>query len=277
MKKIGVVFTFAWAEFKALRYYPSNLVLEIIKGYVTIFVWFFIAYFVQGFSSSTFKEFGGNYVSYVVFGVIFFQTSQAFLQAPFKALSTAFWEKRLEIYATPSWGVQAYMYGEMLWSFFMKSLTMLLFFFTFVFLVKTNLSFPTSYLELAIVYILLTTFSFGAGMIGASNFFFLEVKQGREPFTWTLGVLTQLFSGLYYPITLFPKNLRWISRLLPQTYAFDAVRRIAINGANVLNRDVLTDTVILIFFSIISVWAGSKLFEKALSKAEHSTGFSSVV
>ncbi len=275
MKKLRSVFTFAWIEFKALRYYPSNLALEVIKGYITIFVWFFIAYFIQGFSSNSFREYGGNYVSYVVFGVIFFQTSQAFLLAPFKALSTAFWEKRLEIYATPSWGIQAYMYGEMVWNFAMKTATMLMFFFTFVFLVKTDLSFPWSYIDLATIYVLLTVFSFGIGMIGASNFFFLEVKQGREPITWTLGVLTQLFSGLYYPITLFPHELRWISYALPQTYAFDAVRKIAINGAPFST--VFTDTFVLTLFATFSFFTGSKLLEKAIVHAQRTSGFSSLV
>ncbi len=277
MKKVRTILSFAWIEFKALAYYPSNLILEIIKGYVGIFVWFFIAYFIQGFSSDEFHQFGGNYVSYVVFGVIFFQTSQAFLLAPFKSLSTAFWEKRLEIYATPSWGIQAYMYGEMLWTFILKSFTMLLFFFTFIFLVKTNLSFPISFLELFLIYMLLTVFSFGAGILGAANFFFLEVKQGREPFTWSLGILTQLFSGLYYPILLFPHSIRWISHLLPQTYAFDAIRKIAINGASITQVDVFEDTVILSIFAIGFLLLGIKVFEKAISKAERTTGFSSLV
>lgn len=277
MKKLRAIFSFAWIEFKALKYYPSNLVLEVVKGYVTIFVWFFIAYFIQGFSSDTFKEFGGSYVSYVVFGVIFFQSSQAFLLTPFKSLSTAFWEKRLEIYATPSDGIQTYIYGEMLWNFLLKTLTMLLFLFTFIFIVKVDLIFPYFFINLTIVYLLLTCFSFGAGLIGASNFFFLEVKQGREPFTWTLGVLTQLFSGLYYPISLFPESVKWVSYILPQSYAFDAIRRIAINGTNFFNRDVAIDVTMLSVFAVCSLIIGLKLFKMALSKAEKTTGFSSLV
>ncbi len=277
MNELRAIFSFAWIEFKALKYYPSNLVLEIIKGYVTVFVWFFIAYFIQGFSSDSFKEFGGNYVSYVVFGVIFFQSSQAFLLTPFKSLSAAFWEKRLEIYATLSDGVQTYIYGEMLWNFLLKTMTMLLFIFTFIFIVKVDLIFPYSFINLTIVYLLLTCFSFGAGLIGASNFFFLEVKQGREPFTWTLGVLTQLFSGLYYPISLFPESVRWVSYMLPQSYAFDAVRRIAINGASFSNKNVMIDVIVLSAFAICSLIIGLKLFKRALSRAERTTGFSSLV
>ena len=276
-EKIRAIFSFAWIEFRALKYYPSNLVLEIVKGYVTIFVWFFIAYFIQGFSSATFKEFGGNYVSYVVLGVIFFQSSQAFILAPFKGLSTAFWEKRLETYATPSNGVQTYIYGEMLWNFVLKTFTTLLFFFTFVFIVKVDMIFPSSYLNLTLVYILLTLFSFGAGMIGASNFFFLEVKQGREPFTWTLGVLTQLFSGLYYPISLFPKGMRWLSYILPQSYAFDAIRRISINGAVLSERHVTMDVLVLTIFAIGTIFLGRWLFKKSIVRAEKTTGFSSLV
>jgi ABC-2 type transport system permease protein len=271
------ILSFAWIEFRALKYYPSNLILEIVKGYITIFVWFFIAYFIQGFSSGAFKEFGGNYVSYVVLGVIFFQSSQTFLLAPFKGLSTAFWEKRLEIYATPSNGVQNYIYGEMLWNFILKSFTTLLFFFTFIFIVKVDMTFPNSYLNLTVVYLLLSTFAFGFGMIGASNFFFLEVKQGREPLTWTLGVLTQLFSGLYYPISLFPKGVRWISYALPQSYAFDAIRRISINGTGLGERHVLVDVAMLSAFTVAAVLFGKWLFKRSIARAEKTTGFSSLV
>ena len=275
--RIRTILSFAWNEFKALKYYPSNLILEIVKGYVTIFVWFFIAYFIQGFSSGAFKEYAGNYVSYVVIGVIFFQSSQAFLLTPFKALSTAFWEKRLEIYATHSNGINDYIYGKMLWNFILKSLTTLLFIFTFIFIIKVKMSFPYTFLNLSLVYTLLTCFSFGVGLIGASNFFFLEVKQGREPLTWTLGVLVQLFSGLYYPIGLFPKNVRWISYALPQSYAFDAVRRMAISDASLFDEKVLFDVMILSIFAFSSVILARIVFKKAISHAEKTTGFSSLV
>lgn len=151
------------------------------------------------------------------------------------------------------------------------------FLFTFIFIVKVDMVFLYSLLNLAFIYLLLTLFSFGAGLIGASNFFFLEVKQGREPFTWTLGVFAQLFSGLYYPISLFPKKLRWISYVLSQSYAFDTVRRISINGASILNKSVVTDVIALSIFALCSISLGNWLFKRSLSKAERTTGFSSLV
>ncbi len=92
-----------------------------------------------------------------------------------------------------------------------------------------------------------------------------------------LGVLTQLFSGLYYPISLFPKSIGWISYILPHSYAFDAIRRIAISGEGFSNKNVMTDVIVLFAFTVCSSIIGLKLFRRALSKTERTTGFSSLV
>ena len=48
-------------------------------------------------------------------------------------------------------------------------------------------------------YLVFVLTCFGIGLIGASNFFTLEVKQGREPVTWAVERLARIFSGVYTP------------------------------------------------------------------------------
>ncbi len=89
--------SFAWLEFKALRYYPLSGFLQVIRSFVSVGIWFFVALFLQDYASVSLDEYGGDFVAYVVVGVLFFQNTSAMLSLPFQSLSTAFWDKRLEV------------------------------------------------------------------------------------------------------------------------------------------------------------------------------------
>lgn len=54
----------------------------------------------------------------MVIGVVFFQNSSAILNLPFQSLNTAFWDKRLEVYNSSSYGIWAFIAGRFLWTFF---------------------------------------------------------------------------------------------------------------------------------------------------------------
>ena len=66
-----------------------------------------------------------------------------------------------------------------------------------------------------------------------------------------------MFSGVFFPIILFPPWLRIISYLLPFTYALRALRATIMNGAALI--DIALDMAILIGFVAIllplSIWA----------------------
>src|SRR5262249_3291268 len=109
------VLSFAWLEFRALRYYFSNLALSVIQGVVQGSVWYFIARFLSGVADAKVAAYGGSYVAYVVIGVVFFQAGTAALNGFFDAISIAFWDKRFEGYHFASRGVWAYVLGRTLW------------------------------------------------------------------------------------------------------------------------------------------------------------------
>jgi hypothetical protein len=112
LKSVG---SFAWLEWRTLRYYPSNLLLSLTEGMVNTGIWLFIGLFLQDVARTRLGDYGGSYVSYVVIGVAFFEGAQTALLSPFKSISEAFWDKRLEVYNLPPDGIWAHILGRLSW------------------------------------------------------------------------------------------------------------------------------------------------------------------
>jgi ABC-2 type transport system permease protein len=132
-------------------------------------------------------------------------------------------------------------------------------------------------LPLLIYYLCFIFTCFGLGLIGASNFFNLEVKQGREPFTWAVDVLARIFGGIYYPLAILPAGLHIISRFIPHTYALEGLRLIMLNGYGLENNIVRNNMIIMICFAICSLSLGVILLGRALDKAYKGNGVGMVV
>jgi len=113
---------------------------------------------------------------------------------------------------------------------------------------------------LGIVFMVLTAVTFiGLGLIFASK---MKDMQG---FSIVMNfVIFPLFflSGALYPLENFPRWLRYISHLDPLTYGVDGLRG-ALIGVSSLS--VLSDCIIMIFFSSVMIGLGAYFFEKSES------------
>src|SRR5437899_4380916 len=63
----------AWLEYRNLRYYPSNLALVGVQELTAVGVWYFTARFLNAGASASVAQYGGNYLAYVVVGVLLHQ------------------------------------------------------------------------------------------------------------------------------------------------------------------------------------------------------------
>ncbi|HEY7974876.1 MAG TPA: hypothetical protein VID72_06010, partial [Ktedonobacterales bacterium] len=105
----------AWLEYRNLRYYPSNLALAGVQELTAVGVWYFTARFLDAGASAAVRQYGGNYLAYVVVGVLLNQVCLTALNGPFTTLSDAFWDKRLETYRLSIHGIWANMIGRLWW------------------------------------------------------------------------------------------------------------------------------------------------------------------
>ena len=253
--------------------YPTGLILDIVREYVNIGIWLFVALFVKSVSVSVQQTFT-NYVGYVFIGVLIFQNADKLIKQPFLSLSKAFWEKRLEIYNTSPFGIWGLVIGEFLFTFIFNGLIQ----FSILLLLANFVKLPFISLKTVLIfaldYLIFVVGIFGLSLLSASTFFTLEVKQGREPVSWTVGTLVRLFSGVYYPITLFPVYLRWIGKLFPHYYILGVARSLLGLSATVNYKDTF---IILLAFAVILLFLGILVFKKSVLVAEKRSGMSVLV
>jgi len=70
--------------------------------------------------------------------------------------------------------------------------------------------------------------------------------------------------GVFYPIQQMPWFMQDISKVIPMTYAADAMRKIMLLNAGV--SDVMTQVLILVAFGIVTMAIAVPLFRKSMTK-----------
>ena len=269
--------SFAWLEFRALRFYPVNGVLQVIQSFVSVGIWFFVSLFLQDYASASLVEYDGDFVAYMVVGVLFFQNTGTMMTLPFQSLSNAFWDKRLEVYHSRRSGIWAFIAGRFLWLLAYNTVLLAAILAFALLVTGVRLSHSVPLLPALAFYVAFVLTCFGLGLIGASNFFLLEVKRGREPITWTIDVLARIFSGVYYPLSILPVPVRGITWAIPHTYALRGIRQVMINGAGFGDADTALMFAALLAFCVASLAAGVWMMNRALGRAERGNGVGIVV
>lgn len=264
-----------WIEYKALRYYPSNLWIAAIQELTSVGVWYFVALFLSPAANHAVTAYGGNYVAYVLVGVLLNQVGLAALKSPFTTLSQAFWDKRLETYRLAVQGIWANLVGRLLWSVGFSTALQVLATILLTLSGAIHLAHGISLDTAVAVWVLLVASNAGLGLMGASLFFLLEVKTGQDPITWVYQYLVQLVSGLYIPLVFLPGWLRAIGQVLPQTFTFAAMRLLVLNGAGPAK--VLAPLEGLSVGALVAISLGFFMMQWALKRAERTAGLGVVV
>ncbi len=265
----------AWLEYRNLRYYPSNLALAGVQELTAVGVWYFTARFLDAGASASVSQYGGNYLAYVMVGVLLNQVCLAALNGPFTTISEAFWDKRLETYRLSIHGIWANLLGRLGWdvgfSLLLQGAALVALLLIGGLSLHAGINFPLVFLACA----LLIAANVGLGIAGASLFFLLEVKSGQDPITWAYRYLVMLVSGLYVPLAILPGWLRAIGAMLPQTYGLSAVRALVLTGADA---PLVAGSLLgLLITSALACTVGYTMLRWALRRAERGNGIGVVV
>src|SRR5262245_39795761 len=265
----------AWLEYRTLRYYPSNLALAGVQELTAVGVWYFTARFLDSAASASVAQYGGNYLAYVVVGVLLNQICLAALNGPFTTISEAFWDKRLETYRLSIHGIWANLLGRLGWGVAFSIVVQGLALMVLLVVGGLGLRAGINVLLVLLAFMLLVAANAGLGIAGASLFFLLEVKSGQDPITWSYRYLVMLVSGLFVPLAILPGWLRAIGSVLPQTYGFAAVRALVLEGAD--GHLIIGSFVGLLVTSVLACATGYAMLTWALRRAERRGGIGVVV
>lgn len=266
-----------WLAYRQLRYQPIALILAAAQQWTVVGVWFFVARFLSVGANQDVLTYGGNYVAYVVVGVLLNQVSLAALDGPFQTISDAFWDKRLETYRLARYGIWANIIGRLGWNVLFATLMQGLALCAVLAFGGIQMHAGINLILVVVTYVLLIAANAGVGLAGASLFFLLEVKAGQDPITWAYRFLVQLVSGLYVPITLLPGWLGDVGRLIPQTYGLAAMRSLLLTGVG-WSAPALGGSLLGLFVAtMITLSVGSAMLVVALREAERRGGIGVVV
>ncbi len=265
----------AWLAYRGLVYHPSNLWLFAVQQWTLVWVWYFVATFLNPVAHGAVRAEGGNYVAYVVVGVLLNQVALSALRTPFATISEAFWDKRLETYRLAVHGIWANLIGRLGWQVLFTSVMEALAAVFLSVIGAFGVPGPVSWPLALLVWWLLVLANAGIGLMGSSLFFLLEVKSGQDPITWVYQYLVQIVSGLYIPVAFLPGWLQSLGAVLPQTYAFSAMRLLVLAGAG--PGPVAHDLLGLGVGAALSLCLGILLTAHALRRAERESGLGVVV
>jgi ABC-2 type transport system permease protein len=267
----------AWLEYRNLRYYPSNLVLAGVQELTVVGVWYFVGRFLDTGASQAVQQYGGNYLAYVVIGVLLNQVCLAALNRPFTTISEAFWDKRLETYRLSVHGIWANLVGRLGWQVLFSTCLQVLALLLVLLLGGVSIQSSINWPLVLCAFLLLILSNAGLGVAGASLFFLLEVKSGQDPITWAYRYLVMLASGLYVPLTILPGWLQGLSRVLPQTYGLAVVRELVLTGAPWNAPTIWENLLPLALATLLTLGTGYAMLRAALRRAERRSGIGVVV
>lgn len=110
--------------------------------------------------------------------------------------------------------------------------------------------------------LLLGVFSFvGLGIVMTS---FASDQQTATMLMTTLMFPMMFLSGVFFPIQQMPWYMQDISKVLPLTYATDALRKVMVLGAGI--PDISTELTILVVFGVIMTAIAVPVFRRAMTR-----------
>ena len=227
---------------------------------------------------------GVQYVSFVILGLAFARFLFATISGCYSSLSIGHSSAMLEpILLSPS-SVNLMVIGDLIWTYINTSLYVVCYLLLgWAFGMRIEMGFQLVGMALGVLVLSILSV-LGFGYMSAAMFMLANAKGGNEPINWFISTLQGLVSGVYFPISVMPNWLQWISLCLPQTYGIDAARRLLLVGksgdvtiptqALLPFSPLVTDIMMLILFIVILLPLGLWVFKLGLNKAKVDGGLS---
>jgi len=206
--------------------YRTALVLDLLRMVAVVGVLSLVARFLVGPDNPYLSPYGGRYLEFVVVGLTF----QGFVTVGLHAFGTAVRGEQqagtLEFLLLSDTPIELVLLSSGLFDFVMTALGSGLGFGAMVLLFDLQLR---GHLLSAGVILLLSTLAMASlGLMSAG--ILLITKQG-DPVTWLFGVASTVLSGVLFPTAVLPAPLQALARLLPNTWALEALRAVLLQGA----------------------------------------------
>jgi ABC-2 type transport system permease protein len=257
----GRLSAFLRRDFREALTYKFSFVSSFVGILLSSATFYFVAKLVPPGTPSL-GPFGGDYFSFAVVGVAFSSLLGMFQEGLSAVVRSAQVSGTLEALLVTPASIPTVLFGSSLYSLLLQVFRTLLHLgvaLAFFGMILGRVNGP----GVLCVGVLTVLCFLGVGVLSAS--FILVYKTGN-PFGWILGTVSGLLGGVVFPVALLPPWIRWVSSLLPVTYALDGMRKSLL--ASVGFAEVLPDIAALAVFNIILLPASLLAFRLAVHKAK---------
>lgn len=115
---------------------------------------------------------------------------------------------------------------------------------------------------LLVLLLILTVFSFiGIGVLISAM---TSHQQTATTIMMTLTMPMMFLSGAFFPIQQMPDVMQWISRVLPLTYAVDALRKCMVLGTGISG--MMTEILVMVGFGVFFIIVAIPVFKKVITR-----------
>ncbi len=258
---LSKIFAYIRKSFLVQLSYRLAFFLGIVDTAASLLTFYFIDKLFGFQIAPHLAPYGVNYFSYALIGIAF---------AGF--IGSAFWTISGQISIEQTTGTleallvtptrpETLIISMAIWNLAFASIEFVIYIILGVFLF--HIDFSNVNILSTLVIALLSIISFNSiGIISAS--FIMVFKKG-DPISWLINLGIELLGGVYFPITVLPEWLQYISYLFPVTYCVRSVELAVHKGASL--DMLLPDIYILLILSVILPFVGFLSFRYALNRA----------
>jgi ABC-2 type transport system permease protein len=240
--------------------YRLSFLLSLSSILFSAFTFFFLSEAFGSETSEVLSSYDTDYFSFVLVGMAFNSYFAVGLNGFAGGIRRAQTTGTLEAMLMSPTPLSIMVIGSAMWSYVFTTFRMM------VYLglgAALGVSFRNANVLGALVSLILAVISFASlGIMAASVI--MVIKRG-DPITSLISYVTLMLGGIYYPIEVLPDWLQTISKLLPITYAINAMRQALLNGAgwDMLRPNLL----ILLAFSLVLAPLALLVFRYAVERA----------
>jgi ABC-2 type transport system permease protein len=265
LEKLGVIWVYLCRRAKLWFRFKISFVFSFVAMFVTIAIFYFMNLFV---GPVQFDYYDGPFFTFVLIGLAVNQYMQTTLNIYLGTMHSMYWSNWLEIILTSPMRLKTFFSSVMTWTYLYATMNVAFYFIIGIFVFGAEFTFPaTAWIVIPILILLIISLS-GIGLISASMFMLANAKGDIEPIGWGVATLSGLVAGVYFPPKYLPVPVQLLSKILPQTYAIDAIRRVLLNGEGISSPSIQLTIIYLIIFSVILLPLGMFMFNAGIRKAE---------
>jgi ABC-2 type transport system permease protein len=274
-RELAAIWMFVRRELQIQVYFRFSFFSSLVETASSLVIYGMIARFGQALPSVQAIA-GGDYVSFVLSGIVLNTLLATALSGPYFGLMNTFWQGRTEVLLASPLRLHVFVTGVSAGRYVDAALRIAIYLAggtLFLGLVWPSLAGLIAALP---VFVLAAVACTGLGLAAASTVYLLDARGGHDPVRLVVETIVGLVGGVYFPVTILPLWAQWIGQAVPHTYAIDGMRRAFYGSAQLPPlplhaalglEPLLGDCLALAIYAAVTLPVGWVLFQRGLRLA----------